>query len=312
MAAGIDSIRHDRVMSASNPARRLAAVLSVLVLLAMPTVGVGAIPGTTALAGTDLRLTAPPPGHGVAMTAITTRGEALELVVETDLAGVTRILDHEALAERAALLDGVAASLGACKDTRHSLIGFRWTRAWEWRFRAASTPTGLRKASVEAHLRAAVRSITSARNDCGMPDRVSARATYLGRTHLRPGIRKDGMCTGIDGRNVVGFGPLPGGVAGMTCTTYTVPSRGRGRAIESDVLLDRGLAWALQGATCSRSDYEVILRSVATHEFGHVFGLGHVPEARHGRLTMSDQIGPCDGSAFTLGRGDVLGLERLY
>jgi hypothetical protein len=141
---------------------------------------------------------------------------------------------------------------------------------------------------------------------------VNATAAYLGRTQLRPSVGRDGGCGGLDGHNVVGFGPLPDRIAGLTCTTYTVPSRGRGRAIESDVLLNRRLAWALQRATCSPSANQVMLRSVATHEFGHVFGLAHVREKTHGRLTMSEAIGPCDGSAFTLGRGDVLGLERLY
>lgn len=310
--ARIGSMRHDRDMPSPSPTRRLAAALGALVLAAMPMTASAASSGPTGLTGTGLRLDAPRPGFGVAVTAITTSGEGLELVLETDLSGVTRVVDHEAIEAQAAALDGVVSSPGACNDGKHALIGFAWAESWAWRFRASSTPLGLRKATVESQLRAAVRSITAARNDCRMPDRVSARAAYLGRTQARPGVRSDGSCGRRDGQNVVGFGPLPAFIAGLTCTTYTVPSRGRGRAIESDVLLNKGLRWALQRATCSRGDNEVMLRSVATHEFGHVFGLGHVRESSHGRLTMSEAIGPCDGSAFTLGRGDLLGLERLY
>ena len=299
-------------MPSSSRARRLAALVGAALLVTMPASLHAATPGAISLADLASRVAVPPPGHGVAMTAVTTTGEGLELILETDQAGVTRVVDHEALAERALALDGVAASPGACRDSKHAEIGFKWVGAWEWRFRASSTPLGVGKAAAEAQLRAAVRSITSARNDCDLPDRVNARARYLGRTPRRPGVRSDAGCGIRDGHNVVGFGALPAFIAGLTCTTYTVPSRGRGRAIESDVLLNKRLGWAMRRVNCSRSDNEAILRSIATHEFGHVFGLGHVREAAHGNLTMSEQIGSCDDSAFTLGRGDILGLERLY
>ncbi len=298
-------------MPSSSATRRLSAIVGALLLVAMPGSAGAAAPESTALVGTGAPVATPAPGYGVALTAITTAGEGLALVIETDLSGVTRVLDLTALGARGVARDGAASSPGACSDRKHAEIGFKWARSWQWEFRASSTPLGMRKAGAEAQLRAAVRSITDARNDCGLPDRVSARATYLGRTPRRPGIRSDATCGRWDGHNVVGFGTLPPSIAGVTCTTYTIPSNGRGRAIESDVLLNkRHLRWAVRPASCAGDD--AILRSIATHEFGHVFGLAHVTESAHGKLTMSEVIGPCDDSAFTLGRGDVLGLERLY
>jgi hypothetical protein len=302
-----------RAMPRSSSARRLAVVMGAALLLTLPATASATTRGAS-LTVAGIRIEPPPPGYGVAVTAITTSGVGLQLVVGTDLTGVTRVLDDRTLAAPAAV-DGIVAGPDACNDGKHAFPRegrFRWTRAWAWRFRATSTPDGMSKVAVEAHLRAAVRSITNARNDCGIPDRVSARAIYLGRTLRKPAVRRDMTCGRTDGRNVVGFGDLPQQVAGVTCAWFSFPSHGVGEAIEADVLLRRGQRWALRRRTCSRADNEVILRSVATHEFGHVFGLAHVRESTHGELTMSDSIGPCDDSAFTLGKGDIAGLERLY
>jgi hypothetical protein len=299
--------QHRRVPSSQSTPRRLAGVLVVVLLAALPA-SVAASSAHELVAADGLRVAAPERGFGLAATAVTVDGRAFDVIVETGLDGVTRIVEPAA----APRLDGVAAAKDACADGKHSEIGFRWTKAWPWRFRASSVPTGMSKAAAETQLRSAVRSIVTARNDCGRPDRVSATARYLGRTSKKPGVRNDGSCGRTDGASVVGFGPLPSFVAGLTCTWYTIPRHGWGRAIESDVLLNRRQAWAVRPRTCSKAANQVILRSVATHEFGHVFGLGHVGEAAHGNLTMSEFIGPCDDSAFTLGKGDVIGLERLY
>jgi hypothetical protein len=132
-------------------------------------------------------------------------------------------------------------------------------------------------------------------------------------------VRPDGGCGGTDGKNVVGFGRLPMTVVGLTCTTYTVPRTGLGQAIESDVLLNKALVdWTTSSQSRCRAisqatgTFPMIVRSVATHEFGHVFGLDHVDEATHPALTMSTSLGPCDDSAFTLGLGDMRALEARY
>lgn len=308
--------QHRPVSSSQSTTRRLCGVLVAALLTALPASAAAAHPTGTIVAANGLRVAAPAPGYGVAVTAVTTDGRALRLVVENDADGVTRVVPSVARMDDAAARVRVAGGRDACSDGKHAETGFRWNQPWAWRFRASSTPAGLGRGKVETDLRSAVRSITTARNDCGLPDRVSARATYLGRTSRKPGVRVDARLTvhcPNDGQSVVGFGVLPPGIAGMTCTTYAKVAGAWKPAVESDVLLNRRHhAWALRVRTCSLARNEVILRSVATHEFGHVFGLDHVSEATHGNLTMSEAIGPCDDSAFTLGKGDIIGLERLY
>lgn len=180
-----------------------------------------------------------------------------------------------------------------------------WSGAYGWWFQASSTPTGLGKRATERTLKRSIANITTARNDCGRPDRVSATSIYRGRTDRRPAPTAQGTCRGNDGYNVVGFGRLPAGVAGLTCIYST-----SGRIIEADITLDRNARWAISLATC---DFASMIEAVATHEFGHVFGLGHVSEANHGRLTMSERLdGYCQLNEATLGKGDMLGLESRY
>lgn len=150
-----------------------------------------------------------------------------------------------------------------------------------------------------------VSNITDARNDCGIPDNVSAQHVYDGRTTTNPGITRWATCRRSDGWNLVGFGRLPRGVLAVTCTDIR-----HGRIVEADMLINNRYSWAVSAAKCFRQE---LLEPTVTHEFGHVFGLGHVGERRHPLLTMSTTSdGPCSNEASTLGRGDIRGLEALY
>ncbi len=184
----------------------------------------------------------------------------------------------------------------------------RWIDGMSWSFNAKSTPSGLRKGPTERALQRAAANITGAHNDCGRPDRVSATTTYQGRTVRRaaPAIRGGrAVCAEADGVNVVGFGKLRPGIAGLTC----VWSSGD-RIIEADIKLDKDARWAVSLEGCTLAS---MVEAVATHEFGHAFGLGHVSETQHGRLTMSIQLdGYCQLNEATLGLGDLLGLEARY
>jgi hypothetical protein len=142
-------------------------------------------------------------------------------------------------------------------------------------------------------------------------DIVSAQHVYAGRTTRATNIissKSSIKCGARDGHNVVAFGVLPRGTLGVACSWSS-----GGAAVESDVKLNdlhyRWYAANKKPAGC-RASFSV--EAVATHEFGHVFGLGHVSEGRHGNLTMSTHTGPCTGAPSSLGLGDVLGLRSLY
>jgi hypothetical protein len=192
-----------------------------------------------------------------------------------------------------------------CSDKAWSHTGGHWNDTYRWSFHAASTPTGLGKRATERVLKRSVANMTNGRNDCGRPDRIRATAIYLGRTQAKPAPTAAGSCGARDGKNVVGFGRLPSGIAGLTCV-WSIGDR----IIEADIKLDRGARWATSLASCS---FASMVEAVATHEFGHVFGLGHVKEATHGRLTMSERLdGYCQLNEATLGKGDLLGMQDLY
>ncbi|MEX2548186.1 MAG: matrixin family metalloprotease [Chloroflexota bacterium] len=199
---------------------------------------------------------------------------------------------------RASAAVGVAP--GPCQDGAYNKLGGSWKNgSYSWSFQAYSTPGYLSKTAVRDVLRKSFSNITNAHNDCALADHVSATNNYLGTTSTRA------RCARRDMHNVVGFRALEAGVLAVTC--YWISN---GRIVEADVQINSRERWALSLGGCTD---EVMLESTMTHEAGHVFGLDHVGERRHGRLTMSPYLdGPCENDEATLGKGDVLGLEALY
>jgi hypothetical protein len=164
----------------------------------------------------------------------------------------------------------------------------------------------MRSGVVEDALRRAARNVTSGRNGCGISFHLPVPARYLGRTDLEPNIRSDSRCTHRDGHSVVAFGKLRPADLGLTC--YWTRN---GHTVEADVVLNKSAYhWVITPGPRCLGKWAV--EDVATHEFGHVFGLDHVSERRHSTLTMSRLILPCRLSDATLGRGDIRGLRAKY
>jgi Matrixin len=194
----------------------------------------------------------------------------------------------------------------ACTDGAYSLNGHRWSGRFDWRFQASSRPKGFNAVSTANALRRAVYNIVNGDNNCGLPDLISATHWYRGTTSRAPNISSGAACLGRDRVNTIGFGTLPSGYLGMTCWwTYN------GRVVEADVKLNKSYyKWYINRPSGCYRKWNI--EAAATHEFGHVFGLGHVSESFHGSLTMSPIIKACQGAEATLGLGDVVGLRALY
>ena len=193
-----------------------------------------------------------------------------------------------------------------CSDGAYVRNGHRWGTTYNWYFYAASRPKGSDTTRVVSALRRGADNIVTGHNVCGLPDLISAKHLYRGTTSRAPNISSSAWCRGRDGRNVVGFGTLPSGYLGMTCWwTYA------GKVVEADFVLNKTYyRWFINRPSGCRGKWSI--QAAATHEFGHVFGLGHVSESSHPGLTMSPMIRACQSAETNLGLGDVLGLRSLY
>jgi hypothetical protein len=200
-----------------------------------------------------------------------------------------------------------AQAPNACDDPAYTLLGGKWNSTLQWRFQSSTSPSEYSTSAVLTVIKRSFDNMTGARNDCGLPDTVSATSAYLGSTSAAPGVTKRGYCSAKDGQNVVGFGPLASGILAVTCTW----TNGNGRTTEADIRINSNVYWALTVSSCHY--WQELLEPTITHEVGHMFGLGHVGERKHGRLTMSTTSdGPCDNAETTLGLGDIRGLHHLY
>ena len=251
-----------------------------------------------------LSVEVPPLGEGAWAQLTTFDGQAQILGVETsEGTGVVIHWLQEAFAEGGS--DGVPD--GACSDGAYGLNGAKWTDQYQWFFKASSTPENVEQDNAETSLRDAASNITQVNNDCDLTDTVWASHWYQGTTSKSPNIGSTSNCTAPDGDNIVGFGDLGSGDLAISCWWTS-----GGRSIEADVKFNKTEHGWYATNKPSDCNQKWSIEAVATHEFGHVFGLDHVSESGHPSLTMSPSIGACQGQEKSLGLGDYSGLEALY
>jgi hypothetical protein len=269
----------------------------------------------------EISLVVPAPGETVSIAVDRDDGTTFDLAIENPVDAPVRIVPpRRSQGELPELAPGntalpvaetvVAEAVNPCTDGAYVLQGFHWAVNYRWFFDAGSTPSANSQANVEVGLRTAANAITQQRNSCGFADQVSATNSYGGRTTKTPNIPNSSTtvrCGTRDGSNVVGFGTLPPGYLGLTCSWWD----GNNAALEADVKLATRYAWFAEAVPAGCSN-KYGIEQVGTHEFGHAFGLAHVSQSAHAELTMSPISSACSNGKLTLGLGDVRGLRAIY
>ena len=206
--------------------------------------------------------------------------------------------------------DSAVQAPGECDDDFFR-INAPWDTAMPWYFNKGTTPGEITVNNAEASLIDGARAITDINTNCNRGDSVPAGFSYQDDTNLHANIRRtktQDICKRGDEVSVVEFGQLDSEFVGYAC--WKIASS---FIYEADIRLNKGDTnkWAINPGNCQGNKW--IVRSVATHEFGHAFGLDDLDEDLHGNLTMSEDFnGFCKQPEYTLGLGDILGLEALY
>jgi hypothetical protein len=256
----------------------------------------------------------PAPGQGVYVESLTTGGsQELEVTRYRDgTVELEHVGEEPEAAQTRSSIAAAARRSSECSDRARKDENWRVTAVLDYSFNQSTTPPELDPDAAEGEINAGGTNITSVRNNCGLQDKVTAELTYLGDTNSTADISGNNCDLDNDGDNVVSFGDLPRGTLATTCIWFVSNPSDYDEVTESDIKINKvDSRWTVNPRPRScRKEYD--LQSVMTHEWGHTFGLGHVSESRHGKLTMSPFIGACQKSERTLGRGDVIGLNRKY
>ena len=203
---------------------------------------------------------------------------------------------------------------GACSDGAYSTFDLKEYGTYNWYIGDGGMPGALSRSSAQAAFADTINNITDSYNNCGYGDSVSARSHYSGTTTYEADVNSNDTCTARDGKSTWDAGNLKNDTVGITCSWSWAMWGVKNDLREADVRFnttDYDFTNSPTSSCWSRNPHQIDIRSVGTHEAGHVFGLGHV-STEHPNLTMTIQSDWCTTKFRTLGKGDVLGLRSIY
>ncbi|WP_030610821.1 peptidase M10 [Streptomyces fulvoviolaceus] len=241
--------------------------------------------------------------------ADTTRNPAETPVTDSDSTDADEVDSGSSEAEVADV--DAAASPGACSDSTYATYDLKEYGTYNWYIGDGGLPAGLSKNDALWAFYEALDNITESNNNCGYSDQVDAhKANFLAYTSYEADISSSNNCTDRDGLSTWDAGDLKSDTVAFTCAWSWATPGVKNDLREADVRFNTVDKDFTNKPTSSCSNkYDV--RSVGTHEAGHVFGLKDIYGA-HGNLTMYGSSIKCSTRARTLGKGDVLGLRSIY
>lgn len=119
----------------------------------------------------------------------------------------------------------------------------------------------------------------------------------------------------VDNVNTVSIGNISMYGANALAITQYVYNRYTRQTVEFDQVYNQNVTWKIFTSTSetpTRTGTAFDLQDVATHEHGHIFGLGDLYYSSDRYLTMYGYAAPGETLKRTLGRGDIAGIQALY